>query len=170
MVTEARLRSNEWIARHAEEITGKVLSIGSGDDYDWCGKKYRSYFKNASLYLTSDITHKCDLVVDARDMKDIEDDAFDCLICMGTIEHIDDMFKAMSEMARVLKPGGVLLFGAPFGYKIHQQPMDFWRMTIYGLRYLIERFGFEEEDMVTFPGPIKGFDACYLAKARRKTE
>ncbi len=172
MASRARKLSNDWIAKHAVEVTGKVLSIGSGSDDDWHGKKYRAYFENASLYLTSDIAKniKTDLRVDVRDMVDIGDGAYDCIFCAGTLEHVDDFFGAMSEMARVLKPGGTLLLGVPFGFAIHRLPQDFWRMTIYGLRYLLERFGFEEGDLLTIPGHIKGFDACYWSKSRRKSE
>jgi len=168
-----RKKTNGWIAGHAAEVTGKVLSIGSGSDDDWEGQKYRTYFPLAR-YHTSDIHNtkgfRTDLIVDARKMDMIATDEYDCLLCLGVIEHIDDMFGAMSEMARVLKPGGTFLFGVPFGFAIHRPPQDFWRMTIHGLRYLLERFGFEEEDVLALPGrlKIKGFDACYLSKSRRK--
>ena len=170
MASVARKISNDWIAKHALEVTGKVLSIGSGADDDWYGSRYRNYFKNASRYQTSDIAEriKTDLKLDVRDMSPVADGEYDCIFCAGTLEHVDDMFAAMSEMARVLKPGGTLLLGAPFGQAIHRAPQDFWRMTVYGLRYLLDRYGFDEQDLVRVPGKIRGFDSCYWSKSVKR--
>lgn len=44
---------------------------------------------------------------------DFPDNAFDAVACMEVIEHIPDQPKAMHEMARVLKPGGILVLSTP---------------------------------------------------------
>jgi SAM-dependent methyltransferase len=41
------------------------------------------------------------------------DATFDCGICSEVIEHIDDHGRAVSELARVMKPGGRLLVSVP---------------------------------------------------------
>lgn len=41
------------------------------------------------------------------------DAAFDCAVCTEVIEHIPDHEKAASELARVLKPGAILLASVP---------------------------------------------------------
>lgn len=41
------------------------------------------------------------------------DAAFDAVICTETLEHIVDDRRALSELARVLKPGGVLAISVP---------------------------------------------------------
>jgi SAM-dependent methyltransferase len=170
MVTEARLESNKFIRKHAEKVTGKVLSIGSGGDLDWEGSKYRTYFKNSSAYFTSEIspTAKTDLRVDMRDMSQFVDGMFDCIFCAGVLEHVDDMFGAMAETSRITKKGGTLLLGVPFGYAVHRPPQDYWRMTIHGLYYLLERFDFELDDTLTLQGPIKDFPACYWSNSIKK--
>lgn len=45
------------------------------------------------------------------DIKDnpFDDDSFDCVLCISTIEHDDDPLSCVREMWRVLKPGGVLI-------------------------------------------------------------
>ncbi len=39
---------------------------------------------------------------------------FDCIICYHILEHIENDRKAMSELFRVLKPGGICLIQTPF--------------------------------------------------------
>lgn len=38
-----------------------------------------------------------------------DDESFDYILCWGVLMHIPDIDKAISELARVLKPGGVLI-------------------------------------------------------------
>jgi len=45
-------------------------------------------------------------------------------------------------MFRVIKPGGRLCLTAPQGWGVHQAPFDYFRYTHYGLRYLLEKSGF----------------------------
>ena len=39
-----------------------------------------------------------------------EDAAFDAVVCVDVLEHVSDLDKTLSEVARVLKPGGMFLF------------------------------------------------------------
>jgi ubiquinone/menaquinone biosynthesis C-methylase UbiE len=48
---------------------------------------------------------------DATDMP-FADRSFDCLICNHVYEHVDDQQALMSEIARVLRPGGLCYFSA----------------------------------------------------------
>ena len=43
--------------KNSENISGRVLSIGSLDDSDGEGNFYKDYFKNADKYITSEITN-----------------------------------------------------------------------------------------------------------------
>lgn len=38
------------------------------------------------------------------------DAVFDAVVCVDVLEHVEDLSKVLSEVARVLKPGGVFLF------------------------------------------------------------
>ena len=41
------------------------------------------------------------------------DDHFDTVLAMGVLEYLDEPWKALAEMARVVKPGGVILVSYP---------------------------------------------------------
>ena len=43
----------------------------------------------------------------------LRDEAFDCIVCVEGIEHVENPFLLIREMARVLKPGGHLIITTP---------------------------------------------------------
>jgi SAM-dependent methyltransferase len=163
-VSRNRKDSNTWIQRHAKNIKGKVLSLGSGDDYDGAGNRYREYFKSADSYTTSEFESpwETDMRLDARDMKEVEDGAYDCLFVSGVLEHIDDMPKAVKEMKRILRKGGTMLVGLPFRQAIHSQD-DYWRFTEYSIYYL---FGdMKIKSIYEIGMEVDKFPAAYWVKA-----
>jgi SAM-dependent methyltransferase len=70
------------------------------------------------------------------------------------LEHVDNAEYAVSEIARVLKPGGRLLITVPFLYPEHEAPYDFWRTTHHGLRSVLERHGLVVRDVAAQGGPF----------------
>ncbi len=141
-ISPERIGSNKLLRKWCSGVRGRVLSIGAGGDIDKEGSRYRDYFGMADAYVTSDIAPEmdCDLVLDARRMTEVESDSFDCVFVSGVLEHVDDCHAAVREIHRVLKTGGVLLVGVPFKQPVHRAPMDFWRFTEFGLRYLLREF------------------------------
>jgi len=72
-----------------------------------------------------------------------KDAVFDTVLCNEVLEHVPEPARLMAEVARVLKPGGVLLLTTPQTWGLHMEPYDFYRYTKYGLRYLAEKSGLE---------------------------
>ena len=54
-----------------------------------------------------------DYHVDIEDMKIFEDDSFDYFICSHVLEHVKDHDKALNELYRILKPGGIGIIMVP---------------------------------------------------------
>jgi SAM-dependent methyltransferase len=71
------------------------------------------------------------------------DAAFDAVVNIQVLEHIREPGVCVSEMARVLKPGGQLILTTVQDWEIHQHPNDFYRYTRYGLDYLFSKAGLE---------------------------
>lgn len=65
-----------------------------------------------------------------------EDGEFENVLCMSVLEHLEEPKKAITEMHRVLKPGGRIIMSVPFLFPIHEAPDDYWRFTKYGLQKL----------------------------------
>ena len=56
--------------------------------------------------------------------------------CDAVLEHVRDPAQVMSEMRRVLAPGGYLHLVTPFCHPFHEYPKDYRRFTLDGLKEL----------------------------------
>jgi len=76
-------------------------------------------FDKANIYECLDLNNEQDkyssLNVKKMDICNIdyEDNYFDIVICSHVLEHINDEFKSISELYRVLKPNGMLILQVP---------------------------------------------------------
>jgi SAM-dependent methyltransferase len=110
-----------------------------------------------------------DIVGDIHKMP-IEEHAFDCVFCTGTLEHVRDPWSAVHEIHRVLKPGGIVHIDVPFIQGYHADPTDYWRFTLDGLRLLCHEF--EELAAGVHIGPTCGLvwiarewaDSCFRSR------
>lgn len=67
------------------------------------------------------------------------DNQYDVIICTEVLEHVVDTLAAFRELARVLKPGGVILVSTPFAYRLHEVPYDYVRLTPFMIRECAKR-------------------------------
>ncbi len=168
-ITRNRRETNRWLLQHAPEITGDVISLGSGSDSDKEGRHYRDYFTGAASYTTADLTTErgAELQIDIRAMPQIKDAAYDAVLCNSVLEHVDDYQRGLAEITRILKPGGVLLLNVPFRQALHLEPYDFWRFTAHGLRHLLEP-DYEILALDPIDLSVPKFPASYWVKARKR--
>ena len=68
---------------------------------------------------------------------------FDVVLCTEVLEHVDNFFKALSEIRRVMKSKGKLIFSVPFMYPLHEFPNDNLRFTYFGILHSLEKTGFK---------------------------
>jgi SAM-dependent methyltransferase len=76
-----------------------------------------------------------DVVGDIHAMQ-FADNSYDCVFCTGTLEHVANPWRAVEEIHRVVRPGGIVYVDVPFIQGYHADPTDYWRFTIDGLRHL----------------------------------
>jgi len=82
----------------------------------------------------------------------LKDCAVDTVFTAAVMEHLEEPANALSEMNRILKPGGIIILSAPFFWHIHEEPRDFYRYTEYGFEYLLKKSGFEVLEIVSLSG------------------
>jgi SAM-dependent methyltransferase len=93
-----------------------------------------------------------------------DDGAFDLVLCAETIEHVRDVQLLLSEVRRVLRPGGALALTTPANLPVGRRPdplsphLRFF--TRGSLRRLLDELGFEIESLRRRSGTL-------LARATR---
>ena len=80
-----------------------------------------------------------DIVTDLRTLP-LAADSLDGLMSVAVLEHVPDPEVHITEMHRVLAPGGRLLCFIPFMQPFHASPFDFQRFTDVGMRELFHQF------------------------------
>jgi SAM-dependent methyltransferase len=68
------------------------------------------------------------------------DGCFDAVVCQAVLEHVADPPTVVSEIHRVLGPGGLVYSEIPFMQQVHEGAHDFTRYTLIGHRRLYRRF------------------------------
>jgi SAM-dependent methyltransferase len=79
-----------------------------------------------------------DLIADGHDIP-FPDNYFGAIICQAVLEHTRNSDRVVSEMHRVLKPGGIVYAEVPFLYPVHMKS-DFRRFTLMGVEELFGAF------------------------------
>lgn len=94
-----------------------------------------------------------DVVADSHDLP-LEDGRFDLVICTGTLNLCQRPERVLSEMHRVLAPGGRIHLEVGMFQPYNPEPEDYWRWTLPGLHLLHERVGFEHVRSGSHIGPM----------------
>jgi SAM-dependent methyltransferase len=100
---------------------GDVIDVGAGR-----GGEYLAIWKDCASYRTVDIEGECDLLMPSPYKIPLISSSIDVVISGQTLEHVQNPFKLVTEMRRVLKPLGFLVLIAPSAGPAHFK-VDFWR-------------------------------------------
>lgn len=129
----------------------RVLDAGAGS------APYRPFFAHCE-FVTLDWPESvhaagrgADIVADLHDLP-IEDREYDFVLCTEVLEHVGDPAMVLSELGRVVVPGGKLLLTTPFVIELHEEPNDYYRYTPYALRRLVEGAGLNVESIRPLTG------------------
>ncbi|MEA2697841.1 MAG: hypothetical protein QOI66_2112 [Myxococcales bacterium] len=71
------------------------------------------------------------------------DGTFDTVLNVQVLEHTPEPARLLAEMSRVLKDDGLLILNAPFQFRLHEQPHDYFRYSSHGLAHLCGEAGLE---------------------------
>jgi len=123
----------------APRAHGRLLDVGCGDKSfegifrphvdEYLGIEHEATFNATGASLR---TSRPDYLYDGNQLP-FEDGSFDTVINIQVLEHTAHPQRLIGEMARVLKKDGVLILAAPFSFRLHEEPNDFFRYSPHGL-------------------------------------
>ena len=160
VLCKAARRATDWVdlqwsfiiallTQVAPQAHGRLLDVGCGDkpyEYlfrshvtEYLGIEHEGTFPATSA---SDGERKPDFLYDGRRLP-FEDCSFDTVLSVQVLEHTPHPALLVREMARVLKDDGVLILSAPFQFRLHEEPHDYFRFSPHGLHALCAEAGLE---------------------------
>jgi SAM-dependent methyltransferase len=160
-----RYTRDRWIAWEASHLPAGsyVLDVGAGS----C--PYRGFFAHCR-YIAQDLAQLApdqlrgrkgygplDIISNINSLP-IKSSIIDVVLCTEVIEHIAQPIRVMYEIARVLKPGGVLLLSAPLRSGLHQEPFHYYGgFTPYWYKKFLTEAGFTEIQITPVGGLFKAY-------------
>jgi SAM-dependent methyltransferase len=124
--------------RFCPRLDGIVLDVG-------CGRRpFQGLLPPGARYIGMDYNADVEPdVVGSVLALPFRDGAVDGVMCNEVLEHVAEPSRALDEICRVLRPGGLAYITVPQAWGLHYEPHDYFRFTPYGLRYLLEKSHFE---------------------------
>ena len=161
----------------APRARGRLLDVGCGDNpYEYIFQPFVSEYVGIEHEATFTDTsaqrrdRKPDYLYDGKRLP-FEDRSFDTVLNVQVLEHTPEPGALVREMARVLRDDGLLILTAPFEFRLHEEPNDFFRYTPHGLKQLCSRAGLEviyteqQGDLTTVIGhKLNGYLALRVAR------
>lgn len=137
--------SRKWVEGQLGELAGdlrgaRILEIGSGrQDMGDDAYSFRRLFHDSNEFVQSDVeAAHGHLVVDVTTME--YDSEWDLILCVSVVEHVPDFRAAARRIHRALRPGGRAVIVAPMCFPYHDEPHDYWRFTVHGVRHMLSDF------------------------------
>lgn len=121
----------KFLKAYRDDVAGRVLEVGDNN--------YTLRFGGEAVCV-SDVLHVeqgnplATIVADLAAENDIPSDTFDCIIFTHVIQMIYDQERAVRELFRILKPGGVLLLSTHGTSRVGRRSAKdnwavYWRIT-----------------------------------------
>lgn len=82
----------------------------------------------------------------------LENETVDCAMATEFLEHYPDTEKILTEIRRVIKPGGRFFATVPFIWNLHEIPYDEYRFTPYSIERHFKNAGFRDIEVKALGG------------------
>lgn len=125
-----RLQLEQWVWSRRADLGHDILDVGVDNPRRWLGDGYVTFGQGSE-----------DVIGNLLALP-FAADSFDGIVLTEVLEHCADPMRALREVYRVLRPGGLLLVTSPFWWPDHhtERYPDYWRFTEQGWRLLLRAF------------------------------
>lgn len=145
----------ETVIRLGDKPGFRILEIGSREvtgSYGLRARLQHAQYVGFDYYEGRNV----DVAGDAHRLSELVEGRFDLVFSTAVFEHLAMPWVVAEEIAKVLKPGGLLLVETHFSYAAHERPWHFFQFSDMGLRALFSpALGFETIE-ATMQNPIVG--------------
>lgn len=117
----------------------KILEIGPKNDINERIKSKNNNIETVDIANDNNTTYVADLTKDNC----IPKDYFDVVYCLEVLEHTYEPWEILKNIYHLLKKDGILHLSVPFQFRLHGPLPDCYRISEFGLKYLIEKYNFE---------------------------
>tara|TARA_B100000212_G_scaffold284556_1_gene224882 strand:- start:1114 stop:1836 length:723 start_codon:yes stop_codon:yes gene_type:complete len=145
-----RIWSNNELKKFAHIFSGNVVNISGWKDSDKEGKKYETYFRNASTYTITNFKNelrglqgiKNEIFLDLeKDLPSNLKRSFDVAFNHTVLAHIYNFQKAFSNLCEI--SNDIVILVVPFLQQYMANYGDYWRFTPLSIKKLFEDNGYE---------------------------
>lgn len=137
--------SRKWVEAQLADLaaalrSARILEIGSGrQDMGEDAYSFEHLFDESNEFVQSDVEPSYGhAVVDVTTME--FDQEWDLILCVSVLEHVPDFRAALTRIHQALRPGGRAVIVAPMCFPYHDEPADYWRFTVHGVRNMLSDF------------------------------
>lgn len=123
-----------FLAEFANDVRGHTLEFFS-DDYTT--RLGRDRVVKKDFLNLEEGNPNTTILADLTKPNSIPSDQFDCIICTHVLHVIYEFDKAIADLYRILKPGGVLLLAVPHVSMCDPAWHELWRFTREGLQSVL---------------------------------
>lgn len=138
----------QWLSAHylkqdlskvLPTLEGELLDVGCGD------KPYAHWITKATHHVGIDVEPgaKVDKVITPTEPWPFANASFDSVVSTEVLEHVTDLDLTLSEIDRLLQPGGRAVITIPFLYNEHGAPNDYRRFTLHNAKRLLPGYDVE---------------------------
>jgi len=164
LLTKTPLHPQWLVFRHEVKMKKQVISLAKGQvlDIGCADQSLKPMLSDKCSYTGLDYPGTVNSMYKTQPMifgdaqaLPVRGASMDTVVLMEVLEHVPNIDSAISEVFRILKQDGLFLFSMPFLYPIHDIPFDFQRLTIHGLRRIMNQHSFEIIEEQAFGSPLE---------------
>lgn len=132
-----------YLSRFAPTVSGPILEVGSRE-YGSTSSFRATYPLNEYIGIDMAPGKGVDRIIDlAEGIGDLEEHYFSLIVCCSVLEHVSKPWKMAENITKLIALGGTLFVSAPWVWRYHAYPDDYFRFSARGIEALFPDFTWE---------------------------